>query len=90
MCGGARAPRRSASAATAAAVAELDVTAALAQVAAENRYHRPTFSDTGEMRILAGRHPVIERLTGRGSRALHSQRPVSERSVEPDRHHHGA
>jgi DNA mismatch repair protein MutS len=49
--------------ATAAAVAELDVTASLAQVAAENRYQRPSFSDTGEMRILAGRHPVIERLT---------------------------
>ena len=46
--------------ATAAAVAELDVTASLAQVAAENRYHRPTFSDDGEMRIMAGRHPVIE------------------------------
>jgi DNA mismatch repair protein MutS len=49
--------------ATAAAVAELDVTASLAQVAAENRYQRPSFSDSGEMRILAGRHPVIERLT---------------------------
>src|SRR5215470_13490903 len=48
--------------ATAAAVAEIDVTASLAQVAAENRYQRPTFSDSGEMRILAGRHPVIERL----------------------------
>lgn len=48
--------------ATASAVAELDVTAALAQVAAENRYRRPAFSDSGEMRILAGRHPVIERL----------------------------
>jgi DNA mismatch repair protein MutS len=56
--------------ASAAAVAELDVTASLAQVAAENRYHRPTFSEggesggekRGEMRILAGRHPVIERL----------------------------
>jgi DNA mismatch repair protein MutS len=48
--------------ATAAAVAELDVTASLAQVAAENRYQRPSFSDSGEMRILAGRHPVIERL----------------------------
>src|SRR5580658_9556928 len=47
---------------TAAAVAEIDVTAALAQVAAENRYARPMFSDNGEMRILAGRHPVIERL----------------------------
>jgi DNA mismatch repair protein MutS len=49
--------------ATAAAVAELDVTAALAQVAAENRYQRPAFNETGEMRILAGRHPVIERLS---------------------------
>jgi DNA mismatch repair protein MutS len=49
--------------ATASAVAELDVTAALAQVAAENRYQRPGFSDDGEMRIMAGRHPVIERLT---------------------------
>jgi DNA mismatch repair protein MutS len=49
--------------AVASAVAELDVTAALAQVAAENRYKRPTFSDNGEMRIMAGRHPVIERLS---------------------------
>ena len=49
--------------ATAAAVAELDVTAALAQVAAENRYRRPSFPENGEMRIMAGRHPVIERLS---------------------------
>ncbi len=49
--------------ATAGAVAEVDVTAALAQVAAENRYQRPAFSGTGEMRIMAGRHPVIERLS---------------------------
>ncbi len=48
---------------TAAAVAELDVTCALAQVAAENRYARPRFSDSGEIRIVAGRHPVIEKLT---------------------------
>ena len=48
--------------ASAAAIAELDVTATLAQVAAENRYQRPCFSDDGEMRIMAGRHPVIERL----------------------------
>jgi len=48
---------------TAAAVAELDVTCALAQVAAENRYVRPNFSDSGEVRIQAGRHPVIEKLT---------------------------
>ena len=47
---------------TAAAIAELDVTCALAQVAAGNRYVRPSFSDSGEMRIVAGRHPVIEKL----------------------------
>jgi DNA mismatch repair protein MutS len=44
-------------------IAELDVSAALAQVAVENRYNRPRFSDSGEMRIDAGRHPVIEKLT---------------------------
>jgi DNA mismatch repair protein MutS len=49
--------------ATAAAVAELDVTVALAEVAAENRYARPRFSESGEMRVVAGRHPVIEKLT---------------------------
>jgi DNA mismatch repair protein MutS len=52
--------------ASAAAIAELDVTASLAQVAAENRYQRPTFPEDGDMRgvmeIRAGRHPVIERL----------------------------
>jgi len=48
--------------ATASAIAELDVSAALAQVAAENRYSRPRFSTGGEMRIDAGRHPVIEKL----------------------------
>jgi DNA mismatch repair protein MutS len=47
---------------TAAAIAELDVTCALAQVAAENRYVRPSFSESGEIRIVAGRHPVIEKL----------------------------
>ncbi len=48
-----------------AAIAELDVSANLAQVAAENRYKRPRFSNTGEMRIDSGRHPVIEKLTER-------------------------
>jgi DNA mismatch repair protein MutS len=47
---------------TSAAIAELDVTCALAQVAAENRYVRPSFTDSGEIRIVAGRHPVIEKL----------------------------
>lgn len=48
---------------TAAAIAELDVTATLAMVAAENRYRRPSFSESGEMKVAAGRHPVIEKLT---------------------------
>jgi DNA mismatch repair protein MutS len=47
---------------TAGAIAELDVTAALAQVAVENRYRRPRFSAGGEMRIACGRHPVVEKL----------------------------
>ncbi len=47
---------------SAAAVAELDLTLALAQVAAENRYTRPRFSPEGTMKVLAGRHPVIEKL----------------------------
>lgn len=50
---------------TAAAVAEIDVFAALAEVAAENRYTRPKFSESKEMKVVAGRHPVIEKLTER-------------------------
>ena len=53
--------------AAAATVAELDVAAALAHVGAENRYRRPKFSDSGEMRIEAGRHPVIEKLAERNA-----------------------
>jgi DNA mismatch repair protein MutS len=49
--------------ATAGAIAELDLTAALAQLATESRYVRPKFSESGEMRVAGGRHPVIERLT---------------------------
>ncbi len=48
--------------ATAAAIAELDVTLALAEVAAENRYSRPHFSQDGTMSVAAARHPVIEKL----------------------------
>lgn len=51
--------------ATAAAVAELDVTVALTDAAVENRYTRPQFTDSGEMRVVGGRHPVIEKLAER-------------------------
>jgi DNA mismatch repair protein MutS len=50
--------------ATAAALAELDVAAALAQVAVEQRYTRPEFSG-GELKVTAARHPVIEKLLER-------------------------
>jgi DNA mismatch repair protein MutS len=51
--------------ASADAVAKLDLETALAQVAAEERYVRPQFSEAGEMRIAGGRHPVIEKLAAR-------------------------
>jgi len=51
--------------AAAAAVAELDVAASLAQVAVERRYTRPVFADDGEMQIIGGRHPVVEQLAER-------------------------
>jgi DNA mismatch repair protein MutS len=47
---------------TAAAVAQLDVLACLAKLAADRGYIRPEFNDAGEALIVAGRHPVIEEL----------------------------
>ena len=44
------------------AVAELDVLAALAQVAAENNYCRPVVDDSDELTITEGRHPVVEQV----------------------------
>ncbi len=52
---------------TANAVAELDLTAALSQVASESRYTRPRFSPESNMQVMAGRHPVIEKLTEKDS-----------------------
>jgi len=51
---------------TAAVLAELDVLACFAHLAAERHYHRPEFSQHGEMIIQRGRHPVIERLSEEG------------------------
>src|SRR4029077_11623307 len=50
---------------TAGAIAEVDVQAALGEVAAMLRFTRPRFSTDSSMRVLAGRHPVIERLAER-------------------------
>jgi DNA mismatch repair protein MutS len=47
---------------TASAVAQLDVLASFAKLAADRNYTRPEFNSTGELLIVAGRHPVIEEL----------------------------
>ncbi|MBI4467068.1 MAG: DNA mismatch repair protein MutS [Acidobacteria bacterium] len=48
--------------ATAAVLAQLDLLTTFAQLAVSQNYTRPEFSDTGELEIVAGRHPVIEHL----------------------------
>ena len=54
---------------TAAAVAQLDVLASFARVAAARKYTRPELTEGGELSIIAGRHPVIEKLLeARGER----------------------
>ena len=45
---------------TALALAAADVLASLAHTAALGNYCRPHFDDSGELEIIAGRHPVIE------------------------------
>ncbi|HEV2467804.1 MAG TPA: DNA mismatch repair protein MutS [Candidatus Sulfotelmatobacter sp.] len=45
---------------TALALAEVDVLASLAHIAALRNYCRPTFMESGELEIIEGRHPVIE------------------------------
>ena len=46
-------------------VAELDVLAALADVAAREGYTRPVMTDGFDLEIVAGRHPVVERMMPR-------------------------
>ncbi len=47
---------------TAAAVAQLDVLASFAKLAADRGYIRPQINTDGELLIVGGRHPVIEEL----------------------------
>ena len=47
---------------TAAAIAQMDVLVSFAKLAADRGYARPEFNSTGELLIVAGRHPVIEEL----------------------------
>jgi DNA mismatch repair protein MutS len=46
-------------------LAQLDVWAALAEVAVAGRYVRPTVHDGADLELLGARHPVIERLMPR-------------------------
>jgi DNA mismatch repair protein MutS len=50
------------------ALAELDVLASLAEVAALHGYARPTVDATGVLEIQEGRHPVVEQLLPDGER----------------------
>ncbi len=45
---------------TARTVAQLDVAAALAEVAVRNRYVRPELTDENVLEIVGGRHPIVE------------------------------
>ena len=54
-------------ASTAAGLAELDLCAALAALAVEQRYVRPEIDDSAEFRIQGGRHPVVEQSLARAS-----------------------
>ena len=47
---------------TAAAIAKADVLRSFAEVSVNNRYVRPLVNDTGTVRIIAGRHPVVEQV----------------------------
>ena len=55
---------------TAAALAELDLCAGLATLAAEQRYVRPLVDDSDAFLIQGGRHPVVEQALARGSQSF--------------------
>lgn len=45
------------------AIAQLDVVSSFAKVALQYRYHRPKITDAAVIKIEAGRHPVIEKIS---------------------------
>ena len=53
---------------TALALAEVDVLAALAHIAALRNYCRPKFDDSSDVEVVGGRHPVIEQQDLAGGR----------------------
>ena len=59
--------RRDAASAVAAALAGLDVASALAVLASEQQFVRPTIDGSHAFDIRGGRHPVVERTSGAGA-----------------------
>jgi DNA mismatch repair protein MutS len=57
---------------TALAIAEVDVLAGLAHIAALREYCRPKLDDSSDIEIIGGRHPVIEQqdISGAGDRFI--------------------
>jgi DNA mismatch repair protein MutS len=53
--------------ATARAIAQIDICAALAEVAVRNSYVRPELVDDIHLEIIAGRHPVVEQMALSGA-----------------------
>lgn len=47
------------------AIATLDVAAGFAELAVDARYCRPTLSESRDLHIVGGRHPVVEQALGR-------------------------
>ena len=68
---------------TAVAIAQLDVLADFARLAAARNYARPEFTEDGEMIIVGGRHPVIEKLLeARGERFVPNDLCLNESSQQ--------
>ena len=67
---------------TALALAEVDVLASLAHIAALRNYCRPQFVESGEIEIVEGRHPVIEQqeLAGGSERFVPNDLYLNDRS----------
>jgi DNA mismatch repair protein MutS len=66
-------------AATAQALARLDVAAGLAELAAEMRYCRPEIDDGDAFEVVAGRHPVVEQaLAGEGKQFIANDADLSD------------
>ncbi len=66
---------------TAGRIAAADVLAALADVAARERYARPEMTDTFTLEIEGGRHPVVERMMPREAFIPNDVRLDAERQI---------